>query len=223
MPQAYPGPADFSPATPETDAVAPEHYFSAQPATPKQLRTITVPICGELVKLSTAPGVFSPQHIDAGTNELLRRVPDPPAVGNFLDLGCGWGPIALTLATLSPGARVWAVDVNERALDLTRGNAEKLRLDNVYAELPDDVVTSVKFDLIWSNPPIRIGKAALHEMLIDWLPRLTPDGEAWLVVQRNLGADSLRAWLNNDCPVPVIAEKHSSAKGFQVIKVQLRN
>jgi len=199
-----------------------EHYFSAQPTGPREFRTVRAQICGKPVNLSTAAGVFSPQHIDAGTNELLRRVPDPPTVGNLLDLGCGWGPLALTMATLSPAARVYAVDVNERALELTRHNAETLGCDNVYPLLPDDVATDVKFETIWSNPPIRIGKTALHEMLIRWLPQLTPDGEAWLVVQKNLGADSLRAWLNNECPVAVITQKHSSAKGFQVIKVTLR-
>jgi len=197
-----------------------EHYFSAQPTTNSQRRTVRVEICGQPAELSTAAGVFSPGHIDAGTAELLRRVPDPPTIGDFLDLGCGWGPIALTLAKLSPAARVWAVDVNERALDLTRHNAEILGLDNIYPRLPEQVDPDQKFDVIWSNPPIRIGKSALHELLIEWLARLSPDGEAWLVVQRNLGADSLRNWLNTECPVPVTAVKNSSAKGYQVLRVE---
>jgi len=197
-----------------------QHYFTAQPATARELRPLKVSICGKSVNLSTASGVFSPQHIDAGTAELLRRVPDPPTVGNFLDLGCGWGPLALTMATLSPAARVWAVDVNERALELTKINAEMLEIDNIYPIMPDDIKDNIRFDVIWSNPPIRIGKSALHEMLIRWLPKLTSDGEAWLVVQKNLGAESLTKWLNTECPIPVIAEKHSSAKGFQVIRVE---
>ena len=101
--------------------------------------------------------------------------------------GAGWGPIALSLALDAPDATVWAVDVNERALDLVRRNAARLGLVQVNAALPDDVPDDVRFATIWSNPPIRIGKAALHELLGQWLPRLSTGGEAWLVVQRNLG------------------------------------
>jgi len=196
-----------------------EHYFSAQPTGDLATRTISVEICGKLANLTTAAGVFSPGHLDVGTTELLRRVPKAPPSGNLLDLGCGWGPIALTMAVQSPLARVWAVDVNERALELTRANARTLGCRNVHASLPDEVDPQLQFAAIWSNPPIRIGKAALHELLNTWLPRLQPDGEAWLVVQRNLGADSLRNWLNSEFSVPMQAEKYSSAKGFQVIRV----
>jgi len=200
-----------------------DHYFSAQPASPNQTRPVRVDICGQSVELVTARGVFSPGHIDVGTAELLRRVDPPPTGGNLLDLGCGWGPIALTMATLAPLATVWAVDINERSLELTAQNAAIMQCENVRPAQPDQVPPGVHFDAIWSNPPIRIGKTALHELLIKWLPRLTPDGEAWLVVQRNLGADSLRAWLNSEFPVPVMAEKFSSSKGFQVIRVSLGN
>ena len=106
---------------------------------------------------------------------LLDEVPAPPGTGTFLDLGCGWGPIAISLALHSPDATTWAVDVNERALDLMRGNATCLGLP-IRAALPDTVPDEVRFDLIWSNPPIRIGKAALHDLLRTWLPRLAPLG-----------------------------------------------
>jgi len=196
-----------------------EHYFSAQPSTDGATRSIQVEICGKLTNFTTAAGVFSPGHLDTGTAELLRRVPDPPQRGNLLDLGCGWGPIALTLAQLSPAAQVWAVDINQRALELTQQNAAQLGYANVSVATPGQVPPDIRFDTIWSNPPIRIGKPALHALLIEWLGRLTPEGEAWLVVQRNLGADSLRSWLNLECPVPMHAEKNSSSKGFQVIRV----
>ena len=112
----------------------------------------------------------------------------------MLDLGSGWGPIACSIAIASPDSTVWATDVNERAVELTRLNAESMGVD-VNAALPDDVPDDLRFDAIWSNPPIRVGKAALHKMLLHWLPRLTPKGRAHLVVGKNLGADSLQRWL----------------------------
>jgi len=198
---------------------APDHYFTAQPAAPDERRTITVELAGRVVTVQTAGGVFSPDHVDLGTRVLLREVPDPPSSGDLLDLGCGWGPLALTMALLSPSARVWAVDVNERALDLVRVNAVRLGLANVRAVLPDEVPDEVRFVAIWSNPPIRVGKDALHDLLRRWLPSLSPDGEAWLVVGRNLGADPLQHWLADKMGVAV--ERAASAKGFRVLRAGL--
>ena len=143
-----------------------------------------------------------------------------PPGGDFLDLGCGWGPISLHLALASPRATVWAVDVNERALDLVRLNAEKLGLTNVTAVLPDQVPDHVTFRTIWSNPPIRVGKTELHTMLRHWLPRLEPVSEAWLVVQRNLGSDSLQRWLDGDLPAEFRTSRHAISKGFRVLRVE---
>ena len=140
-------------------------------------------------------GVFSAGGVDAGTKVLLLEAPEPPPAGDLLDLGCGYGPIAVTLATRSPGATVWAVDVNERALDLTRANAAAAGLDNVRVATPDAVPRDVRFSAIWSNPPVRVGKAVLHDLLVTWLARLTPQGRALLVVQKHLGSDSLHRWL----------------------------
>lgn len=195
----------------------PDHYFSARPAAPDERRTITVELAGRPVPVVTAGGVFSPDHVDLGTRVLLREVPDPPRAGDLLDLGCGWGPLALTLALLAPEAHVWAVDVNERALDLVRVNASRLGLGNVTAALPDDVPADVSFTTIWSNPPIRVGKDVLHELLRRWLARLAPGGDAWLVVGRNLGADPLQRWLSDE--LGVVVERAASAKGFRVLRV----
>ena len=177
-----------------------EHYFSAAPGSELKLRTIHTRIAGRDVDLTTAGGVFSPERVDTGTQVLLASVPAPPPGGNLLDLGCGWGPIALTLALESPHATVWAVDVNERALDLVRTNAAKLSITNVNAVLPDEVPPSIMFTTIWSNPPIRVGKNELHGLLQRWLPRLESGSDAWLVVQRNLGSDSLHRWLQGAFP-----------------------
>lgn len=145
--------------------------------------------------LATDRGVFARADVDPGTKLLLLEAPPPAPSGHHLDLGCGYGPIALTLARRAPAATVWAIDVNRRALDLTRGNAEAAGLTNVRVAEPGDVPDDVRFSTIWSNPPIRIGKAALHDLLRQWLARLAPGGRAVLVVQKHLGADSLARWL----------------------------
>jgi 16S rRNA (guanine1207-N2)-methyltransferase len=147
------------------------------------------------VPLQTDSGVFSAERLDAGTRVLLAEAPPPPAQGDLLDLGCGYGPIALALASRAPQARVWAVDVNERALELTRLNAETAGLNNLVVRRPEEVGADQRFAAIYSNPPIRVGKAALHEMLLRWLPRLDDGGAAYLVVQSHLGSDSLARWL----------------------------
>jgi 16S rRNA G1207 methylase RsmC len=162
--------------------------------------------------------VFSPGHVDLGTRVLLDAVPDAPADGDLLDLGCGWGPIALALALASPDARVWAVDVNQRALELVRRNCEELGVLNVNAVLPEDVPDDVRFRSVWSNPPIRIGKEELHLLLERWLPRLEEGADAWLVVQRNLGSDSLQSWLATAFAGRLDVQRVSSAKGFRVLR-----
>lgn len=172
------------------------HYFE----TPEydredEPRVLALQAAGWELELRTGSGVFSRERLDVGTAYLLDVAPPPPAQGDLLDLGCGYGPIALTLAALSPAATVWAVDVNERARQLCAENAARAGLANVRVRPPEDVPATVRFAAIWSNPPIRIGKTALHEMLVLWLGRLTPTGEAYLVVQRHLGSDSLHRWL----------------------------
>jgi 16S rRNA G1207 methylase RsmC len=201
----------------------PDHYFTARPASSDERRTLTVRLAGREVDVETAGGVFSPGRVDLGTQVLLRTVPELPAdATDVLDLGCGWGPVALTMALERPATRTWAVDVNERSLDLVRRNAARLGLAHVDTRLPDDVPSDVRFDAIWSNPPIRVGKEALHELLTRWLPRLRPGGDAWLVVQRNLGADSLQAWLTDwlaEHQAGAAIERAASAKGFRVLRV----
>ncbi|ROS24967.1 16S rRNA m(2)G 1207 methyltransferase [Rathayibacter sp. PhB127] len=198
--------------------MAAEHYFTSTPDGDLRPRRISARIAGRDLEVTTAGGVFSPGHVDLGTRVLLDAVPDAPASGDLLDLGCGWGPISLALALGSPDARVWAVDVNQRALELVRRNCAELGVSNVNAVLPEDVPEDVSFAAVWSNPPIRVGKAELHALLERWLPRLEPEAEAWLVVQRNLGADSLLTWLTETFEGRLEVDRISSAKGFRVIR-----
>ena len=202
--------------------MANEHYFSGTPESELKLRTIQATIAGRAVELQTANGVFSPERIDAGTRVLLSSVPAPPPGGNLLDLGCGWGPIALTLAAESPHATVWAVDVNERALDLVRRNADVMGLGNVNAVLPGSVPSDIEFMTIWSNPPIRVGKNELHAMLSFWLPRLASGADAWMVVQKNLGSDSLHRWLETTFPDDFSFSRAATNKGYRVLRARRR-
>jgi 16S rRNA (guanine1207-N2)-methyltransferase len=167
------------------------------------------------VGLATDTGVFSPAAIDAGTLVLLETVPSPPAAGDLLDLGCGYGPITVALAHRAPGATVWGVDVNERARELARANTASL--PNVRIEGPDGVPADTAFAAIWSNPPIKVGKGVLHEMMRRWLPRLAPGGVAYLVVQRHLGADSLHRWLEAE---GFPTERLASRKGYRILAVR---
>ncbi|MGA7147742.1 MAG: methyltransferase [Microbacterium sp.] len=197
-----------------------DHYFSASPASAENLRRVQVTLAGRDVEVTTAGGVFSPDHVDSGTAVLLSHTPPPPPGGNLLDLGCGWGPIALTLAIEAPHATVWAVDVNERALDLVRRNAEALGLSNLNAVLPDDVPDDIDFRTIRSNPPIRVGKNELHGLLERWIPRLDERADAWLVVQRNLGSDSLQRWLAATFEQGYSVHRAATGRGFRVIRVR---
>lgn len=193
------------------------HYFSEQPGIGSDPVSVDVALGDVAFAMLTDRGVFSHGHLDTGTALLLREAPAPSPTGHLLDLGCGSGAVALTLATRSPAATVWAVDTNERARDLTTANARRNSVENVRVLAPDRVPDDVRFDTIWSNPPIRIGKAALHDLLSHWLGRLTDDGTAVLVVQRHLGADSLQRWLV-DQGLPT--ERLASKAGFRLLRVR---
>jgi 16S rRNA (guanine1207-N2)-methyltransferase len=195
-----------------------DQYFTARPGSDDVRRTVPARIWGREYTFTTAAGVFAKDRLDIGTSVLLRSTEPPAGPGEFLDLGCGYGPIACALAVEAPQARVWAVDVNTRALELAAVNAAAAGVSGrLRAVGPDHVPADVRFDQIWSNPPIRVGKAELHELLLRWLPRLTPAGEAWLVVGKNLGADSLQRWLTEQ---GFGCERHASAKGFRVLRAR---
>lgn len=193
---------------------AEEHYFSDRPSTGSRPGRIEVDARGLRFELVTDRGTFSPTRLDPGTGLLLDAAPPPPAEGRFLDLGCGYGPIACALGQLAPDADVVAVDVNERARALCRANADALGLGNVHVAAPDEIEGS--FDLIWTNPPIRIGKASLHDLLLRWLGRLSPAGLGVLVVNRHLGADSLHRWLDQQGHP---TERLASKKGYRLLAV----
>jgi 16S rRNA (guanine1207-N2)-methyltransferase len=192
-----------------------DHYFSGDPSVPFERERFTSEVWGHELTLVSGSGVFSRGHLDRATAVLFRET-EPPAQGQFLDLGCGYGVIGLAIARAVPLATVTAVDVNERALALANENAEALGVEGRFvACLPEAVPGDATYDEIWSNPPIRIGKQALHDLLRTWLPRLRPDGRMVMVVGKNLGADSLQRWLGEQgYPTRRVA----SAKGFRVLE-----
>ena len=207
----------------ESSSAPAEHYFSANPAGEFKTSEVAVTLAGRDFLVETSGGIFSPDHVDAGTEALLRVVDTPPSTGNLLDIGCGWGPIALSLALESPEATVYAVDVNERAIELTGRNAARVGATNVRASRPDEVDAALEFDAIWSNPPIRVGKAELHAIMQTWIPRLTVGGLAWLVIAKHLGADSFEKWLRTEFGATHSVERADTHKGFRVIAVERTN
>lgn len=209
------GDAPTSPDPAPSHPAGSGHYFDVAPTSRSDEREVVLDLPDGRLYLVTDRGVFSHGQVDPGTKLLLLRSPAPPVAGQLLDLGCGAGPIALALARRAPEATVWAVDVNERALGLCARNAKRNGLTNVVVARPDEVPAGLVLDGIWSNPPIRIGKAALHGLLVAWLERLGPAAAAWLVVQRHLGADSLQAWLTTH---GFPTERWGSARGYRLLR-----
>jgi 16S rRNA (guanine1207-N2)-methyltransferase len=200
-----------------------DHYFSQEPGSALKPKSIIIPVAGELVEVTSATGTFSPQQLDFGTEVLIEQMDLAPDSGDLLDLGCGWGPIALNLAKLRPNTKIWAVDVNTRSVELTTKNAKDLGLTNITACIPEEVPENLTFSGIWSNPPIRIGKKELHELLLKWLPRLAVGAEAYLVVQKNLGSDSLQKWLTEELAGRYEVSRYTSIKTYRVIKVKKKS
>ncbi|RGE23716.1 class I SAM-dependent methyltransferase [Leucobacter sp. wl10] len=201
-----------------------QHYFSETPSGEYRPREIEVVLAGAPRTVTTAGGVFSPEHLDRGTAVLLRALeresgPAGEGSGPILDIGCGWGPIALSAALETPGREVWAIDVNERSRELTRENAARLGLANVLVRAPEEVPDELRFAGIRSNPPIRVGKEVLHGILRRWLPRLVDGGAAHLVVAKHLGADSLQRWIGAEFP-ELTVDRAARDKGFHVIRAQ---
>lgn len=196
-----------------------EHYFAADPSTPSARQRLRLHLPDLSLDLVTDRGVFSADRVDTGTKLLLSEAPVPADLaGDVLDLGCGYGPIAVTVARRAPAATVWALDVNERALGLTVENAAAAGVgDRVRAVTEADVPAEVSFSAIYANPPIRIGKRALQDLLSTWLARLAPEGVAWLVVQKHLGSDSLAGWMRTE---GYAVERRSSRMGYRILSVR---
>jgi 16S rRNA G1207 methylase RsmC len=199
-----------------------DHYFSADPSVPFEREPVSCEVWGRRLDLVSGSGVYSRGRLDIGTTVLFRET-EPPVPARVLDLGTGYGVIGLAIAVAwradgvpAGSGSVTGVEVNQRAVLLANENAERLGLTDRYrAVLPDQVPEDTTYDEIWSNPPIRIGKQALHELLLHWFARLVPGGRAVMVVGKNLGGDSLQAWLTAH---GYQTTRLGSAKGFRVLE-----
>ncbi|MEK9577838.1 MAG: methyltransferase [Aquiluna sp.] len=196
-----------------------EHYFSADPSAPAKLTELEIEVGGEVLQLSASSGTFSSERLDPGTRVLLGLQELFPTDGIVLDLGCGWGPIGLSIAKLQPATQVIGVDVNQRSVELANSNAKRNGLENFTAFLDRDLDPNLDIDHIWSNPPIRIGKENLHDLLRTYMSRLNPTGDAYLVVQKQLGAESLQRWIAQQWPEREVTKVENS-KGFRVIRIR---
>ena len=198
---------------------APGQYFNDEPTAASAPRSVDVVLPDMTLQLGSDAGVFSADRLDPGTKLLLLEMPAITAhEQSILDLGCGWGAIACVVARRAGHARVGAIDVNRRARELTAQNADRMEV-TVDVWSPEEVPPDLEFDRILSNPPIRIGKPALHELLSTWLDRLRPAGRAHLVVQRHLGSDSLARWLaDRGHPVTRLV----SRSGYRLLEVGAR-
>lgn len=195
-----------------------EHYFSSDPAAPKKTVSLTIEVGGVAIRLDAASGTFSSSRLDPGTAVLLKQAEHFPKDGNVLDIGCGWGPIGVSIAKLSPKANVYGVDVNQRSIDQSNLNADLNQLRNFKATKPDGLDKNMRFSAIWSNPPIRVGKQVLHDLMQQYIPMLEPGGKAVLVVAKNLGADSFQRWLQEQFPEAEVS-RLATDKGYRVIQL----
>ena len=223
-----------------------EHYFSPSPKSPGldssgNRRSVTLRLKDLTVELRTGRGVFSAGRVDPGTLLLLKHAPlPPPPAGNgngttggrvLVDVGCGYGPIAVTLALRAPDANLWAVDVNERARQLTEANLAAAGVTVTVGAAPrpggapaaratvcgpHQVPETLRVDAFYCNPPVRIGKAALDGLLAGWIERLRPGGFAVLVMHKNLGADSLARRLAAAGRTP---QRLAVGGGYRVMRV----
>ena len=195
-----------------------EHYFSSDPAAPKKTVSVSIQVGGKQIGLEAASGTFSSSRLDAGTAVLLKHDDHFPKDGNVLDIGCGWGPIGLSIASLQKNSKVYGIDINQRSIEQSNLNSKSLGLKNFTAMHSRDLPEDLRFSAIWSNPPIRVGKKILHELMESFIPRLEPGGRAMLVVQKNLGADSFQRWLSNRFPEAEVS-RVGTDKGYRVISL----
>lgn len=194
-------------------------YWQREPSGPASERSVALNLGGVSLPLTTASGVFGAQRIDHGTMVLLRQAPVPTACSGVVDLGTGYGPIAVAMGLRQPSSGVWAVDVNLRALELTRRNVAASHLTNVVVAEPHEVPAALRFDRLYSNPPIKIGQEDLRSLLTGWLTRLADGGDGYLVVKQTMGADGLGRWLT-ETGYPTL--RAASKQGYRLLHVAAR-
>ncbi|KIL53611.1 methyltransferase [Jeotgalibacillus alimentarius] len=174
-----------------------DHYYSKKPGVESKPNGWNYTLRGHVIKFKTDQGVFSKKEVDFGSRVLIEAFEEPVTGGPVLDVGCGYGPIGLSLAKSMPERNIHMVDVNERALELAKENAEQNQIRNISIYESDclDQVEEQSFAAILTNPPIRAGKQTVHRIFEQSAEKLTSGGELWVVIQKKQGAPSAKAKL----------------------------
>jgi len=196
-----------------------EHYFSNTPSASSNEETFSFELRGQTFRFTSDRGVFSKKEVDFGSRVLIDSFEVNNVKGPILDVGCGYGPIGLTIAKLRPDEQVHMVDVNERALALSEKNAKANGINNVQI-YQSSCYSNVKindFSTILTNPPIRAGKKIVHEILEGAYNHLVEQGELWVVIQKKQGAPSALAKLESLFEEVEVVEKK---KGYYIIRAK---
>ncbi|WP_456272775.1 class I SAM-dependent methyltransferase [Bacillus sp. AK031] len=193
------------------------HYYSRTPEVKSDPQSMEVVLRDFKFRLKTDQGVFSKNEIDFGSRLLIDVFSETAVDGPLLDVGCGYGPIGLSMAKSFPGRVVHMVDVNERALGLAGDNANSNGISNVsiYESSCFESVQEKNFSAILTNPPIRAGKSTVHEILADSYNHLAVGGELWVVIQKKQGAASAEKKM---AEIFGNAETAAKKKGYQILK-----
>ena len=198
-----------------------DHYFSSSPRSDSSTRTIRARLAGRDLDVVTSGGVFSPEHLDQGTRVLLDEVPAPPARGHLLDLGAGWGPIAISLALQAPDATVWAVDVNERALAPRATQLRAVSASRMSTPCcPPMFPTTCASRRSGRTRPSASASRNCTRCSSTGCPGSTTTPRAWLVVAKHLGAESLQRWIADALDLDVA--RAANSKGFRVLAARRR-
>lgn len=169
------------------------HYYSKNPVSKSERMEWDASILGKTLQFVTDSGVFSKNRIDTGSQVLIETAAKSEfPVGDFLDIGCGYGPVGLFLSKQFPERSIDMVDVNARALELAKENSELNAIENVLIYESDlySNVEGKKYAAIFSNPPIRAGKKVVHKILEEAVDYLVEDGVLQVVIQKKQGAPS---------------------------------
>ena len=194
-----------------------EHYYSNNPSVTSKPKSWSFTLRNHKFMFTSDSGVFSKSEVDFGSRLLIEAFERPNVDGPVLDVGCGYGPIGLSIAKDFTDLSIEMIDVNERAVNLAKENARINEVHNVSIHTSDlfSNVETGEFAAILTNPPIRAGKKVVHEIFEESYKRLVPGGDLWIVIQKKQGApsaiDKLESLFNE---VNVILKK----KGYYIIK-----
>ena len=197
-----------------------EHYYSNKPQTESKPRQWKFPLLGHTFTFETDAGVFSKSEVDFGSRVLIDAFEIPKVEGVVLDVGCGYGPIGLSIAKVNPEREVLMMDINTRAIGLSQKNAQLNGVQNVRVFESDGlsaVEAGTQAAAILTNPPIRAGKETIFRFYDQAYELLVENGELWVVIQKKQGAPSTMSHLEEMFSEVDVVEKK---KGYWIIRAK---